>query len=184
MLSYEGEKSRLRPRKKEDMNDILKWENDPYLIENTGGSRFPVTEVMKEKQYEEALNDQSRTSVIFAIEDKEDRALAGIIQLNRIDWVSGTSYFAITIGEHEKRGKGIGTDAMHILFRYAFEYLNLRKIYLEVLDFNHSVRKAYGMFGFKKEGTLIEHVYLAHQYYDLHIMSLFKTDYYAAGISG
>lgn len=178
MFSFEGEKSRLRPRKKEDMPTLLKWDNDPYLIENTGGSRFPVTEVMKEKSYEDSLSDDSTTRVVFAIEDKKDDTLAGLIHLNRIDWFSGTSYFAITIGDREKRGKGIGTDAMHIFFRYAFEYLNLRKIYLEVLDFNLSAREAYEKFGFLKEGTLSQHVYLANQYYDLHIMSLLKDDYY------
>lgn len=75
--------------------------------------------------------------------------------------------------------RNLGAHGLEVMkLTHAFEYLNLRKIYLEVLDFNLSAKKAYEKFGFLKEGTLSQHVYLANQYYDLHIMSLFKADYY------
>ncbi|WP_409304920.1 GNAT family N-acetyltransferase [Peribacillus sp. SCS-155] len=178
MFSFTGGKCRLRPFKKEDKELTLNWRNEPEIIENIMGYRFPVTEVMEEKWYESILDDQSRTRVLFAIEDLKDDALVGYIHLNQIDWISKTAYFGITIGEKSRRGKGIGTDAMDILFRYAFEYLNVRKIYLEVAEYNHAAKITYEKYGFNMEGILKEHFFLRNQYHDVIVMSLFSSDFY------
>ena len=99
-------------------------------------------------------------------------------KLYNIDWISRTAYYGILIGITNRQGKGIGCEATHIICRYAFEALNIRKICLEVVSFNLEAKKLYEKVGFKIEGRLKKQIYLDHQFYDLIIMGLFKDRYY------
>ncbi|MBI5681835.1 MAG: GNAT family N-acetyltransferase [Deltaproteobacteria bacterium] len=159
------------------MEKSIIWRNDPDTRENALGYRFPVTEKMEDKWYESALDDQSRTRVIFAIVSLKDNALIGFIHLNRIDWIARVAYFGITIGDKEFQGKGMGPDAMEILFNYAFELLNLRKICLEVASFNEKAIRLYQRFGFKEEGVLKEQLFLEGNYHDVVLMRLFDSEF-------
>lgn len=177
MISYQGEKTKLRPICKSDLEKSIIWRNTPDIRENVLGYRFPVTQKMEELWYESALNDQSGTRVIFAIEELENNILIGFIHLSQIDWISRRSDFGIVIGEKDFWGKGMATDSMKIIFKYAFECLNLRKICLEVVAFNNNAIRLYQKFGFEKEGRLKEHVYLENNYYDIVLMGLFNTKF-------
>jgi UDP-4-amino-4,6-dideoxy-N-acetyl-beta-L-altrosamine N-acetyltransferase len=177
MISYEGKITRLRPLQKTDIEKSLKWRNDPVIRENLIGIRFPVTRELETAWYESALEDRSNKRVIFGIETKEENSLLGFVYLINIDWISRHTNFGILIGEKEYHGKGIGQEAMTILFRYAFDALNLRKICLEVASFNQPAIRLYQKIGFKEEGKLKQHVYLEGEYHDLIIMSIFNKDF-------
>lgn len=177
LFEFTGEKCRLRPMRKEDKSITLPWRSDPEIIESIVGYRFPVTEVSEDKWYDSVLNDQTRTRAIFAIEDLQDNSIVGHLHLNNIDWIARTSSFGIVIGDKDKQGQGIGTEATRILLRYGFDYLNLRKINLEVTEYNERAQKTYEKIGFKIEGILKDQVYLNNQYYDIILMSLFNIDF-------
>jgi UDP-4-amino-4,6-dideoxy-N-acetyl-beta-L-altrosamine N-acetyltransferase len=177
MITYEGEKTKLRPIRKSDVEKSIEWRNNPDIRENALGYRFPVTEKMEDKWYESALDDQSETKAIFAIEALKDNTLIGFIHLNQIDWISKRCYFGIRIGEKQYQGKGMGPDSMCILFNYAFECLNIRKICLEVPSFNDSAIRLYRKFGFIEEGTLTKHLYLEGTYHDIVLMRIFDSEF-------
>ena len=177
MISYEGERTRLRPLRKSDMERSIVWRNTPEIRENAQGFRFPVTERMEERWYESALDDQSRTRVVFAIETTDDATLIGFIYLHQIDWISRRCQFGISIGEKEFQGKGMATDSMVLLFTYAFECLNLKKICLEVAAFNETDISLYKRFGFVEEGVLKEHLYLENRYHDVSVMRIFDKEF-------
>jgi len=177
MISYEGKKVRLRPLRKSDVEKSIVWRNDPEIRENAIGYRFPVTEEMEEKWFESALDDQSRTRVIFAIESLEEGALLGFLHLSQIDWIARRCYFGITIGEKQYQGKGFGADSMIVLLKYAFECLNLRKICLEVASYNENAIRLYQKFGFVEEGVLREHLYLEGKYHDVVVMRIFQSEF-------
>ena len=177
MISYERNKIRLRPIRRSDITQSLIWRNIPEIRENALGYRFPVTEKMEEEWYESALDDQGMKRVIFAIETIEDEEFVGFINLNSIDWIARRCSFGITIGERKYQGKGIGADSMRVLFNYAFECLNLRKICLEVASFNEAALHLYRKFGFVEEGTLQEHLYLENTYHDIILMRMFDHEF-------
>ena len=58
----------------------------------------------------------------------------------------------IGIGEREFWGKGYGTDAMDLILRYAFVELNLRRVSLNVFEFNQRALRSYEKAGFQLEG--------------------------------
>ena len=132
---------------------------------------------MEAKWYDSVLEDQSRSRVVFAIEVLDGDALIGFVQLLQIDWISRRCSFGITIGERRYQGQGLAADCMHLLFRYAFECLNLRKISLEVAVYNRAALNLYRKFGFTEEGVLKEHVFLEGVYHDVVVMRLLASEY-------
>lgn len=178
MINYNGKKARLRPVKLSDKEYSLKWRNDPEFRELNLALRLPITEEMEDKWYQKVLDGQNHSKIVYAIEDIEDNKMVGFVILSKIDWVSGTADFGIALGEKDRRGKGIGKEAMRIFVDYVFETLNIRKLSLYVVSYNSKAIGMYKRFGFKEEGRLIDHVYLRNSYNDLLIMALFKEDYY------
>lgn len=179
MISYTGKKVRLRPLRVSDKSHTQVWRNDPDVRENALGYRFPVTDTMDAQWFDDALKDQCGKRAIFAIEDLADSACIGIVQLNRIDWIARLAYLSIVIGDMSRHGKGLGADAIHVLFRYGFGCLNLRKVCLEVPAFNERARRLYAELGFTEEGTLKEQLFLGSGYHDIILMGLFREAYEA-----
>ena len=85
------------------------------------GLRLPVTKEMEEKWYQKVLDGQNNFKIVYAIEDIEDDEFVGFVMLTKIDWISRTADFGISIGEKDRRGKGIGSEVMNIFIKYAFD---------------------------------------------------------------
>lgn len=181
MTSYESKTTRLRPLKPSDIEKSQVWRNDLKIRDHALGYRFPVTEVMEQKWYEAALNDQSNNRVIYAIETLEERVLIGFIQLTNIDWVARTGYVGLCIGERQYQGKNRAVDTSQVMFNYAFDCLNIRKICIEVAAFNPHVLKTYQRkFGFVEEGRLKQQLFFKGEYHDLIVLGLFAEAYRSA----
>jgi RimJ/RimL family protein N-acetyltransferase/aryl carrier-like protein len=76
-------------------------------------------------------------------------------------------------------GEGIGAVAVRMFVRYLFQVYPLRKLYLEVPEFNMDfVRSGLGRY-LTPEGVLGGHDYYAGRYWDRHILAI-----YAAAVSG
>lgn len=168
----------LRPLKTEDIEKTIQWRNDIDLIINTQGVRFPKTREMESDWFDNVLHDTSNRNIYWGIDEIESCELIGIIQLNNLDWISRTAEFGISIGNTSKRGKGIGKEAMCLLFDYVFKLINLRKITLKVTQNNEIAINLYKKIGFKEEGRLLNQTFLNNKYYDVLLLSLFVEDYY------
>ncbi len=173
-----GKKIILRPLKMEDLEKTHEWRNNLELIKLTQGIRFPKTLEMDREWFQNALNDKSNRNVYFGIDEIETGDFVGIIQLNNIDYISGTAIWGFIIGDKKKQGKGYSVEAPNLLFNYAFNVLNLRKIYGYPIAYNDATLKMHQKIGgFVTEGKLKDQVYFDGEYHDVLILSLFKEDY-------
>lgn len=71
---------------------------------------------------------------------------AGFVSINPQD---RSAQLRITIGNPDSRGKGIGTEAVGLLLKYAFTDMNLEHVSLEVLPHNTAAVRVYEKHGFK-----------------------------------
>lgn len=173
-----GEKIVLRPLKIGDLEKTHQWRNNLELIKLTQGIRFPKTLEMDKDWFENALNDKSNRNIYFGVDEIETGDFIGIIQLNNIDYISGTAVWGFIIGDKNKQGKGYSVEAPNLLFNYAFKVLNLRKVFGYPIDFNKATLKMHQKIGcFITEGKLKNHVYFDGEFHDVLILSLFKEDY-------
>ena len=142
---------------REDPEVISKLEaewhlNSEYcrLLDWDPARRFSPYAVQKwiEKQYENP-NDY-----FFTIRLLEDDRIVGGIGLDAVYWTHGDAFVGIGLGQKEDWGKGYGTDAMRIILRYAFTELNLRRVSLDVFEYNPRGVRSYEKAGFVIEGRV------------------------------
>jgi RimJ/RimL family protein N-acetyltransferase len=169
-----GRLARLRPLRAADRITSVRWRNDPDIRDNVLGYRFPITEAMEADWVDAVLKDQSRTRVVLAIEDKTDAALVGFVYLNNIDWFARNAEFGILIGERSRHGKGLAKEALALVADYAFETLNLHKLYLRVVAFNKRALALYRAFGFAEEGVQRQQAFVRGRYHDVVLMGLIR----------
>jgi RimJ/RimL family protein N-acetyltransferase len=173
MLS--GRVTVLRPLRATDRAISVRWRNDPEIRDNILGYRFPITEAMEADWIDAVLKDQSRTRIVLAIEDKTDSACVGFVYLNNIDWFARNAEFGILIGERNRHGRGLAKEALCLVAGYAFETLNLHKLYLRVVAFNKRALALYRAFGFVQEGVQRQQAFLRGRYYDVVLMGLIRS---------
>ena len=118
------------------------------------------------------------TNVIeFRLRAVESDALIGFVALHGIEWNNQCGKLAIGIGDPNFRNKGYGTDALHLILRYAFNELNLNRVGLDVISYNKGAIHAYEKVGFKVEGTMRESVLRDGEKYDRVMMSILRSEY-------
>ncbi len=171
----EGKKVRIRAVEQTDLDEIMKWVNDPEVIDNLL-MRYPISRYLEEKWLEKALDTSDMRNKAFAIETKEGVYLGGI-GLHKINWENRSAEVGIVIGKKEYWGKGYGTDAMLAILEFAFNHMNLHRVYLQVYDFNARGIKSYEKCGFKKEGVLRDDRFSRGQYHDTIIMGILKEEF-------
>jgi RimJ/RimL family protein N-acetyltransferase len=124
-----------------------------------------------EKQYEDP------NSHFFAVRLLADERVVGIIGLDGISWNHRDSFVGIGIGAKEDWGKGYGTDAMRVILRYAFTELCLRRISLDVFEYNPRGVRSYEKAGFVVEGRVREAILREGRWWDLIYMGILRDEW-------
>lgn len=121
--------------------------------------------------------DLDPTRYDYLIINKHEKILGEIV-LNEIAWKDCICGFRIMLFRKEYCGMGYGTQAIDILFTFAFHTLQLQRIDLEVFDYNSRAKHVYESFGFY--ATSREYNGLSYQgkQYDIIHMSLTNTIYH------
>jgi RimJ/RimL family protein N-acetyltransferase len=133
---------------------------------------------LSQKDLEQWLESHrlNQNDLLLTIADVDDNAV-GQIGLYKIDHRIGMAEFAIMIGIKDLWGQGLGKKLTRRMMEYAFDSLNLQRVYLEVLENNHRAYQLYESLGFKLEGRLRRAQYKQGQYLDVILMGLLKEDY-------
>ena len=164
----------LRAIDRSDFTLLYKWHNDIALKKQAMLHPFPVHEINEENWFSSICSSTQNNNVYFIIE-YEKKAI-GFIRLFNIDWVSRTCWFGIIIGDLECQHKGLGKKALALSLDYAFEYLNLRKMYLEVRADNLAAISLYKGASFSLEGELKNYFFSGAEYVDVLIMGRANSD--------
>ncbi len=168
-----GDKIILRPIRIEDREYTVRWRNDLFIKASTMSHPFPVTDEMEKDWYEQNSRSKNNSYLPFTVVSKSSERVLGFFSLNNINWISRIGFISGIIGERENMGKGIGREALELLIRYAFDYLNLQKICAYVRT-DHPAMKTWMETGAVREGTLVNHFYADGKYYDVAFISWFS----------
>jgi RimJ/RimL family protein N-acetyltransferase len=175
-----GPRIRLRAAEKSDIDAFLRWINDPEVTENLM-LVSPMSRVEEERWYENMIN-QPPSEHVLVIEIKDEEKSAGWIaigtcQFTSIDWRNRSGEVGIMIGEKSFWDHGYGTEAMGVLLEHGFNTLNLHRVWLQVYAKNQRGIRAYEKAGFSYEGKYRQAHYQHGQYYDVHLMSVLKSEW-------
>ncbi|WP_347337425.1 GNAT family N-acetyltransferase [Bradyrhizobium jicamae] len=134
MQNSSGINAVIRKVRAEDVEGFLALEGDPEIHEMFGGSRETYLPTTREAA-EATVKRVSDHPFAWVIE--HEFRVIGEARLDRVDGQDRRASFAIGILDPRCLGKGIGTDAMRLVLRFAFEQLKLHRISVRVLACNH-----------------------------------------------
>jgi len=170
-----GEKVRLRALELEDLDHCLKWLNDWNVVRNLSAVWYPISREAQRAWMEHHTQDDDPAEKTFVIESLSGQYL-GNCGLELIDYRNSKARVGIVIGMQEYWDKGLGREALKLLALYAFDFLNLRKLYLDVYGFNQRALKCYLEVGFVQEGTFRKEFFRDGEYHDILCLGMFKEE--------
>ncbi len=163
----------LRALERADATAILPWVNDQDVIQHLLIHR--PTNLAMEEAFIDAVS-RGDGDLVFGICRRGTGKLIGVAGLHRVDHKNRHAMFGIFIGSGASRGKGHGTEATAMVVRYAFDTLNLNRVWLNVYEDNTAAIRAYEKVGFRKEGVLRQESYRRGQYWDTIVMGIVRAD--------
>lgn len=159
-----GSLVRLAAQDKADHETLAQWtKDDEYMRMLDADAVRPMSREAVDKFQEKFDNPNNYE---FRIRTLTDDTLIGFVALE-VQWSCQNAWFAIGIGNPDYRGKGYGTDALHLALRYAFHELGLYRVSLNVFSYNTRAIRVYERAGFTREGVLREILYRDGQRWDM-----------------
>lgn len=166
----------LRAMEPEDCEMVRGMFNDPELENLVVGWAFPVSRYAQSQWLANHYNDQKNFR--FVIETEQDGAV-GIATLTDIDWKNRRATHGIKLANKERRTKGIGTDAVMAIMRYAFDELQLNRLDGSWFDENAASKGMYMKCGWVEEGVKRQYIFKRGAYRDLTVVGILASEYRA-----
>jgi RimJ/RimL family protein N-acetyltransferase len=159
----------------------VRWALDSeYLRLLDSSPRAPLSSKKIIEWIEKDLEKDSPSEYYFMIRSLADERLIGLIGLIGLDGdivPHGEAFVGIGIGERDLWGKGYGTDAMRVILRYGFSELNLRRVSLDVFEYNPRGIRSYEKAGFVHEGRLRQYLHRSGRRWDLLFMGILREEW-------
>lgn len=168
-----GKKIILRPITLDDTDLIVKWRNNPSVVQN-----FIFREKFTKNMHEKWMHDKVETGQViqYIVEEKDSKRPIGSVYYRDVNKAYDSAEFGIFIGEDDARGKGYGKEIAALFVKYGFEKLGLHRIQLRLVKGNAAAAKTYLSVGFHKEGEFRDMVKLDGEYKTVIFMSILESD--------
>lgn len=173
MFDYQG--IRIRVVEKRDLEAIRALRNDSTTWVNLTDVRL-ITEPMQERWFERI--SEAANLRYFVVCDDEHQFL-GIVRCDEIDQTNRSMRIGCDIVPG-LRGRGYGSRVYDLLLKYCFDFLNMHRLWLLVMDTNTAGIRLYTGKGFREEGRLREALFRNGSYRDYLVLSILEHEYRAA----
>lgn len=157
-IIVKGQRVSLAVPLREDVHLIWKWYND-RAVRKYLTKPHEVFFYEDEMEWYEAIRREKSREKVFAIIKNDSKTLLGLIGLHSIDFHSRNAELGYFLGP-EHWGKGYATEAVSLAVTYAFDWLNLRKLYARVFGSNLASIRVLEKNGFELVGRLKKHQYV------------------------
>ena len=152
MIPLQGEHIILRALEPSDLDYLYKWENDPenWFVSNT---LIPFSKYVLKKYIEHSGRDiyeskQLRLMIVLK-KDKSDKNIPiGTVDLFDLDPYNLRAGIGILVAQKEYRRKGIASEALELMVKYAFNHLRLHQLYCNIATDNQASLKLFQNSGF------------------------------------
>ena len=173
-MNIKGKTITLRSIEEEDLEMLRSIMNDPEVEKMLVGWAYPISKFQQKAWFQQSQNESEKR---YIIETTEDGAV-GLAILSDFDWKNRSAYIGIKIGNEKFRNKGIGTDTIMTIMKYAFDELQLNRLYCTILDYNIASQTLFReKCGWICEGALRKHIYKNGEYHDLKLFGILKDEY-------
>ncbi|MEX2159113.1 MAG: GNAT family protein [Dehalococcoidia bacterium] len=103
----------------------------------------------------------------------------GAVNLHRVHYEDRKAALGIVVGAKSYWGKGFGGDAVLTLARFAFDEMNLNRVWLTVVEDHAAAIACYKRGGFQEEARLRQEVYRDGRFLDFVQMGILRREFEA-----
>lgn len=173
-MTLSGSEFTLRRPEPRDAKYLYAYRNDREVTQFLGGfsKSCSMQDICEWIEYHRTRTDE----VVWVIAAKNDDTCLGHVGLYKIDHRVRCAEFAISIGNKDLWGKGMGEQIAQVVISYGFQQLNLHRIHLTVLATNARAIRLYEKLGFKTEGCIRHGQFRDGRYVDVMIMGLLEEE--------
>ena len=157
-----------------DTANIVRWRNAEHVM-NVFIDCNPLTAEIHERWIEEKVN--TGKVVQFIMTDNVNGRDFGSVYFRDIDDRHRKAEFGIFIGEEDYLGRGYGKIAARKALQYAFNELNLNKVYARVIVSNDASNNMFRSLGFNRDGIFREDVIIDGKPVDVVFYSILKKEW-------
>ncbi|MEI6414531.1 MAG: GNAT family protein [Pseudomonadota bacterium] len=171
-----GQRLSLRGITHTDLQGSMsEWVNDREVTRYLFRGAYPCSPERLAQEHQMRLNDN--TNLELAIISTPEEVHIGIVGLHAIHPIARAAELRVLIGDKTYWNRGYGTEATQLTLAYAFELLNLHKVYLGVNAAHVGAVRSYEKAGFVREGLLRDEIWRNGCYYDAIRMSILVSEY-------
>jgi len=161
----------LRKLEQTDLGRCHTWINTSEILDGIG--LFGPRSLVEQEHWYQSIQ-MSRTNIVFAVCLVADDSHIGNASVFDIDYRNRNAGLAVFIGDAINRNRGSGTDVVKLLADYAFDYLNLHRVYVKTSS--EVAAMMYKRIGFIQEGVMREHAFFDGAYVDKRLFGLLRDD--------
>ncbi|MFS4457100.1 GNAT family N-acetyltransferase [Maribacter sp. 2304DJ31-5] len=152
MVTLKGKQIYLRALEPEDLDFLYQLENNTAVWE-ISGTVTPYSRNVLQLYLDNAHRDIYDVKQLrLVVCDLNDKPL-GLIDLFDFDPINKRAGIGIIISQKQDRDKGTGASAIRLLCNYAFEALELRQVYANILEENSRSVHLFQKLGFEQVGV-------------------------------
>ena len=170
-----GESVVLRRHDRANYALYARWYGDEEVWRLTSWEPEPMPRSAVERLFED--REKSSRDDSFAIHRGGEEEPLGVISLMNFNEANASADLSVIVGNKKDRDQGLGTEAIRVILRYAFEDLGLSRVGLSVFDFNEPAISAYEKLGFQKEGRLRQAIRRDGELHDAILMRLLASEW-------
>lgn len=175
----ESERVKLRGLELTDVPELMKYWNSKEVKEFLQAIS-PHSYQEEEEWVRNTWKERKEgVSYVFGIILKELNLYIGNVELRVNSNINRRGIIGIVIFNPNYWNKGLGSEAIQLIFDYGFSNLNLHSIELEVFSNNIRAQKSYKKCGFKQSGIRRQAIFFEGKYVDSILLDILKTEYIA-----
>ena len=153
------------------LEKVLDWRTSEYITRYMFTDLIPDIDKHKE-WYKKVSQDPTSRYWIIEINNKP----SGLISLNKMDFHNRHSVWGYYVGEEDARKLGGGIFPPYF-YNYVFANTPFIKLTAEVMEGNDRVCDMHEFHGYRKAGTLKQHIFKYNRFHDLYLFELLRDDW-------
>lgn len=165
----------LRAPEPEDLELLFKWENDTEVWK-FGSAISPYSKYVLKQYIIDAQTDIFQSKQLrFMIVLKREQISVGTIDLYDFDAINSRCGVGIYI-DHAYRKNEYATNALNLLEKYVFNFLNINQLYAIIPENNKASIQLFNHSHFSESGVLQQWIFTEKGYENAIIVQKLKTD--------
>jgi RimJ/RimL family protein N-acetyltransferase len=167
-VSPKGGGVALSPALPDDIGNLFLWLNDAQAAQSDMPYR-PVDCLV----FKDWLDQQARqtSQVLFIIRSLQPPRAVGFVLFKNLSPVFRAAEIGVRIGDESDRGKGYGSAGLKLALDYAWDTLNLKRVWLTVFAGNSRAIASYARAGFEQEGVMRQAAFVGGKWMDVAMMA-------------